>query len=170
MIRAIVRSVNKGKDSMETLSVQITVYRNDTNIPQIIRLGPSQYFDLDPDEAPDVDSAPRYSNLEEYVDDADDITKLALILKNHANGRALHIEKVYQNQRKSTVTTRCEYQNESLIHQEVICESLLPHELIAQGRAYDLCRFVVNGDAAECVYHGIFYYDADGKETEYRIF
>ena len=154
---------------MDALSIQLSVYRERSDTPDVIYLEPEQYFDLDPGEVPDVDSVPLYSNLEQYLDEIEKATKLALKIENVSVGKSLYIEKVYQNQQRSTVTTRSEYQHEALTYREIIYESMLPMELITKGRAYDLCRFVVDGDTAECIYHGIFYYTPDGKETEYRI-
>lgn len=154
---------------MEVLSIRLSVYRERSNEPDVIHLKPEEYFDLDPGEEPDVDSVPLYSDLERYLDDVEDVTKLAVEIKNESDGKAMRIEKSYQNEGRSTVTTRSDYQNEALTYREIIYESMLPQELIAQGSAYDLCRFVVNGDTAECSYHGIFHYTDDGKEIEYRI-
>ena len=154
---------------MESLSIQIIAHCDNTNVPKVISFTPEQYFDLDPGEMPDVDSVPLYSDLEKYVDFSDEISRIAVEIKNNSDGRSLHIEKVFQEEKKTTVTTRCDYQNSSLTYQEIIYESALPEEFVGQERAYDVCRFVVNGQTAECVYHGIFRYTDDGKETEYRI-
>lgn len=154
---------------MNALSIRLLVYRENTDAPEEICFRPEEYFDLDPDELPDVDSVPLYSNLEKYLDNTQDVMKLALEIKNLSDAKALRMEKVFQNQRKTTVTTRSDYQNEVLIYREIIYESMLLRELMAKGRAYDVCRFVIEGDAAKCVYHGIFHYSEDGEETEYRI-
>jgi hypothetical protein len=154
---------------MNALSMRLLVYRENTVTPEEICFTPEEYFDLDPDEVPDVDSVPLYSNLEKYLDNTQDVTKLALEIKNLSDAKALCIEKVFQNQRKSTVTTRSDYQNEVLIYREIIYESMLPRELVAKECACDVCRFVIEGDTAKCVYHGIFHYSEDGEEIEHRI-
>lgn len=154
---------------MDALSIRLLVYRENADTPEQLCFKPEEYFDLDPDEIPDVDSVPLYSDLERYLDNAQDVMKLALEIKNLSDAKALRVEKVFQNQHKSTVTTRSDYQDEALTYREIVCESMLPRELVAEGRAYDLCRFVVNGDTTECVYHGFFHYMDDGKEIEYRI-
>ena len=154
---------------MNTLSITLSVYRERSDDPHVIHLTPEQYFDLDPDEIADVDSVPIYSDLEKYLDDTANVTKLALEIKNEPDDKTLRIEKVYQNDSHTTVTTRSDYRGQALTYREIICESVLPRELVDEGSAYDVCRFIVNGDTAECVYHGIFHYTDDGKETEYRI-
>ena len=154
---------------MDDLSVQLWVYHEGRDEPDAIRFEPEEYFDLDPGEVPDVDSVPLYSNLEQYLDDIEDVTKLMLKIENTFDGKALHIERVYQCRQKATVTTRSEYLRATLTYREIIFESMLPRELMPEGNACDLCRFVLNGDTAECIYHGIFRYTDDGKEAEYRI-
>ena len=83
---------------MESLSIQIIAHCDNTNVPKVISFTPEQYFDLDPGEMPDVDSVPLYSDLEKYVDFSDEISRIAVEIKNNSDGRSLHIEKVFQEE------------------------------------------------------------------------
>lgn len=168
-MRVTAKSVNERNDDMNTLSITLSVYRERSDDPYVIYLTPEQYFDLDPDEIADVDSVPVYSDLEKYLDDTTNVTKLALEIKNESDHKTLRIEKVYQNERRATVTTRSDYQGESVLYREIIYEAILPQTLVAKGSAYEISRFVVSGDTTECVYHGMFHHTDDATENEYRI-
>jgi len=154
---------------MEHLSIQLAVYRADSDVPEMMTFTPQEYFDLDEGEAVDVDCVPKHSDPCDYISDTENVKKFALTVKNALNGKMVRLERVYQNDQKTDVTTRCEYQGDALIYKEIIYQSKLPQSLVAQGCAYDLCRFVVNDDETKCIYHGIFHYAADGQEIEYPI-
>ena len=157
------------EDIMEYLSIQLDVYRDKSSKPQILTFRPNEYFDLDEGECVDVDSAPKYSHLCDYVSNAQNVVRLVLNIRNLTNGKSLRIDMVYQNNQSTSVATRSEYEAEALTYKEIIYESKLPQGLVSDGCAYDLCRFVVHGSETKCIYHAIFHYTNGGEEIEHRI-
>ena len=154
---------------LDDLHIQLTIYRNDLLNATVIRYRPDEYFSLEDDPSPDIDSVPLHSDLLQYVNDPTGVVKLSLKIENIASGKAIQIEKQYLNDQTATVTIRSDYENQVLKYRELIYEALLPKQLHLEGELYDLCRFVMTDDSWECIYHGVFLETDEGAETEYRI-
>ena len=136
--------------------------------PDIIKFDPNEYFDLEDDTSPDIDSVPKYLNMLDYLEEKDNVTYIAVVITNKNNGKKLHIETNFFNGQQSTLSIRTEYHYDLITYKEVITDVLLPSEE-NNVTIHDVCRFCLKDCYYNCIYHGIIKKGRDGTETEYRL-
>lgn len=150
------------------ISINMYFCRSGQHKPDIIKFDPNEYFDLEDDTSPDIDSVPKYLNMLDYLEEKDNVTYIAVVITNKNNGKKLHIETNFFNGQQSTLSIRTEYHYDLITYKEVITDVLLPSEE-NNVTIHDVCRFCLKDCYYNCIYHGIIKKGRDGTETEYRL-
>ena len=150
------------------MSINMYFCRSGQHKPDIIKFDPNEYFDLEDDTSPDIDSVPKYLNMLDYLEEKDNVTYIAVVITNKNNGKKLHIETNFFNGQQSTLSIRTEYHYDLITYKEVITDVLLPSEE-NNVTIHDVCRFCLKDCYYNCIYHGIIKKGCNGTETEYRL-
>ena len=79
------------------ISINMYFCRSGQHKPDIIKFDPNEYFDLEDDTSPDIDSVPKYLNMLDYLEEKDNVTYIAVVITNKNNGKKLHIETNFFN-------------------------------------------------------------------------
>lgn len=86
------------------ISIHMQVCRNGQQTPDYIVFDPNDYFDLEGDSSPDIDSVPRYLNMIDYLEEKDNVDYISITITNKTDKKQLHIETHYFDSQKSTLS------------------------------------------------------------------
>lgn len=150
----------------ENLSIIIQYKtKNWSNEWKIINIHPEEYFDLDRDEVPEVDSVPVHNHAIDYITDcSDDITCTKIIIFDQSNIQKRIITTTYWNNQQNSITERVDYDNDSYDS-----EMILVIKNQENPSKTDIIRISKSEDILIPVYHGFFTDMEDGSEVENRI-
>lgn len=155
---------------MKKIKIKLAYLRGQNDGWKTVEMTPEQYFDLSDGEPVDIDCVPQHSELLDYIPDNHTVSKISLRIKNVRKRTELRVNISLWNHQRCRLVNRQEFRKKKMIHNEFIYESSLNLPNSCNHSAiYDICRFTVEGDLMDCVYHGIITDNDDGSESEYRV-